>query len=148
MLREEYVSRAGAARTLPAGTGGPYWRAFLEDRWQVRLQEVTELSLAYHDTAPAAPAALGGCGEDRAGTQETQRLFRRAVAARRKLADVEEALGRLTAGNFGYCEQCGSPIPAGLLQALPRPGTARAAPPCPLQRNDTLWREEGREARN
>ena len=72
MLREEYVSRAGAARTLPAGTGGPHWRAFLEDRWQARLQEVTELSLAYHDTAPAGP---GGCGEDRAGMQETQRLF-------------------------------------------------------------------------
>ena len=137
MLREEYVSRAGAARTLPAGTGGPYWRAFLEDRWRARLQEVTELSLACHDTAPAAPAALGGCGEDRAGTQETQRLFRRAVAARRKLADVEEALGRLTAGTFGYCEQCGSPIPAGLLQALPetRHCPRCAAAPAPAQRH-------------
>jgi RNA polymerase-binding transcription factor DksA len=137
MLREEYVSRAGAARTLPAGTGGPHWRAFLEDRWRARLQEVTELSLAYHDTAPAAPAALGGCGEDRAGTQETQRLFRRAVAARRKLADVEEALSRLTAGTFGYCEQCGSPIPAGLLQALPEtPHCPRcAAAPAPAQRH-------------
>ena len=134
MLREEYVSRAGAARTLPAGTGGPHWRAFLEARWQARLQEVTELSLAYHDTAPAA---LGGCGGDRAGTQETQRLFRRAVAARRKLADVEEALGRLTAGTFGYCEQCGSPIPAGLLQALPEtPHCPRcAAAPAPAQRH-------------
>jgi RNA polymerase-binding transcription factor DksA len=134
MLREECVSRGGVARTLPAGTGGPHWRAFLEDRWQARLQEVTELSLAYHDTAPAAP---GGCGEDRAGTQETQRLFRRAVAARRKLADVEEALSRLTAGTFGYCEQCGSPIPVRLLQALPetRHCPRCAAAPAPAQRH-------------
>jgi len=145
MLREEYVSAAGAARTLPAGTGGPHWRAFLEDRWRARLQEVTELSLAYHDTAPAAP---GGCGEDRAGTQETQRLFRRAVAARRKLADVEEALGRLTAGTFGYCEQCGRRSRPGCCRPSPRPRTARAAPPRPLQRNDTLWRDDGREGRN
>jgi RNA polymerase-binding transcription factor DksA len=39
--------------------------------------------------------------------------------ARRKLADVEEALGRLTAGTFGYCEQCEGPIPDGLLAAVP-----------------------------
>ena len=57
-----------------------------------------------------------------------------------KLADVEGALGGLTAENLGYCEQCESPIPAGLLQALPETRPARAAPPCPLQRNDTLRR--------
>ena len=46
-------------------------------------------------------------------------MLRRTVAARWKLADVEEALDRLVAGNFGSCEQCGSQIPAGLLASMP-----------------------------
>lgn len=35
---------------------GPQWRALLEARWQARLTELTELSLAYH----AAAAEPGG----------------------------------------------------------------------------------------
>ena len=80
MLREEHRSAAVTARIQPARTGGPHWRALLEARWQARLQEVTELSLAYHSAAAAGP--------DGHGQEETQRLLRRAVAARRKLANV------------------------------------------------------------
>ncbi|HEY1323771.1 MAG TPA: TraR/DksA C4-type zinc finger protein [Streptosporangiaceae bacterium] len=98
-----------------AGTPGPRWRALLEARWQVYVQEVTELSLAYHVAAASVP---GGTG-DGAGQPEIAALLRRAVRARRKLADVEDALGRLAAGRFGSCEQCGSPVPAGLLRAAP-----------------------------
>ena len=98
-----------------AGTAGPRWRAQLEARWQTYVREVTELSLAYHVAAAAVP---GGTG-DGAGQPEIAALLRRAVEARRKLADVEEALGRLAAGSFGSCEQCGSAIPAGLLTATP-----------------------------
>ena len=141
MLREGYVSRAGAARTLPAGTGGPRLAGIPGGPLASTAARGHRTVAGLPRHGPGRPGRPGGLrSEARAGTQETQRLFRRAVAARRKLADVEEALGRLTAGNFGYCEQCGSPIPAGLLQALPRPGTARVAQPCPLQRNDTLWR--------
>jgi RNA polymerase-binding transcription factor DksA len=106
-----------------AGTRGPRWRALLEARWQARVREVTELSLAYHVAAAAAPAGAG----DGAGQPEIRALLRRAVAARRKLADVEEALGRLAAGRFGSCEQCGSAIPAGLLAAAPE---TRYCPHC------------------
>jgi RNA polymerase-binding transcription factor DksA len=98
-----------------AGTPGPRWRALLEARWQAYVQEVTELSLAYHVAAAAVP---GGTG-DGAGQPEIAALLRRAVRARRKLADVEDALSRLAAGRFGSCEQCGSPVPAGLLRAAP-----------------------------
>jgi RNA polymerase-binding transcription factor DksA len=98
-----------------AGTRGPRWRARLEARWQAYVQEVTELSLAYHVAAAAAP---GGTG-DGAGQPEIAALLRRAVEARRKLADVEDALARLAAGRFGSCEQCGSPVQAGLLSAVP-----------------------------
>jgi DnaK suppressor protein len=109
--------------------GGPYWRAVLEARWQARVREVTELSLAYHVAAAPDRAAPEGAGgeEER---PETQALLRRAVAARRKLADIEEALGRLAAGRFGSCEQCGAPVPAGLLATVPE---TRYCPRCDPQ---------------
>ena len=97
------------------GTPGPRWRARLEARWQAYVQEVTELSLAYHVAAAAVPDGTG----DGAGQPEIAALLRRAVQARRKLADVEDALARLAAGRFGSCEQCGSPVQAGLLAAVP-----------------------------
>jgi DnaK suppressor protein len=100
------------------------WRSLLEARWQARLREVTELSLAYHAVA-AATADVRGDG--------AERLLRRTVAARRRLADVEEALARLTAGSFGRCEQCGSVIPTDDLSAVPEtrycPDCAAAARP-------------------
>jgi len=72
------------------GLPGPRWRAILEARWRIRLQEVTELSLAYHAATADAPDGI----EDR----HARRLLRRAVGARHRLADTEEALGRLASG--------------------------------------------------
>ncbi len=100
---------------------GPRWRALLEARWRERLQEVTELSLAYHTVAGSAPGLDGQ--EDR----QEQRLLGSAVSARRRLADTEEALARLTAGRFGLCEQCGAQIPTGLLGIVPE---TRYCPRC------------------
>lgn len=117
MRGEEHPSPAAVA---PRGAQGPYWRALLEARWHERLQEVTELSLAYH---AADPDGRGSWPAQRAA----QRLLRHAVAARRGLADVEEALGRLAAGNFGSCEQCGSALPPALLAASPE---TRYCPRC------------------
>jgi len=99
-----------------SGRHGPRWRALLETRWQARLRELTELSLAYHVAIAAVPADAGS----RSGAgPEAQVLLRRTVTARRRLADVEEALGRLAAGEFGRCEQCAAQIPDGLLAAAP-----------------------------
>jgi len=123
MSREERMSQAAMAAEPAAGVRGPHWRALLEARWQARVREVTELSLAYHVAAAAVPDGTG----DGAGQPEIRALLRRAVAARRKLADIEEALGRLAAGRFGSCEQCGSPIPAGLLASTPE---TRYCPRC------------------
>ena len=93
------------------GRSGPRWRAILEARWRIRLQEVTELSVAYHAAAADAPGGI----EDR----HARRLLGQAVAARQRLADTEDALGRLAAGGFGRCEQCSAPIPEALLTAAP-----------------------------
>jgi RNA polymerase-binding transcription factor DksA len=116
-------------RALPAATPRAHWRALLEARWRARLQEVTELSLAYHRAAAAAPDGLGG-------EPQARRLLRRTVAARRKLADVEEALGRLAAGSFGRCEQCGSAIEPALLGAVPE---ARYCSRCSARPGMTRW---------
>ena len=115
MFPEERKSLAATTGEPTAGTRGPRWRALLEARWQARVRDVTELSLAYHVAAAAAPDGTG----DGADQPETRALLGRAVAARRKLADVEDALGRLAAGRFGCCEQCGAAIPAGLLASAP-----------------------------
>jgi len=101
---------------LPGELGGPRWRALLEARWQVRLRELTELSLAYHVAVAAVPAAAS---PDLTAAPEAQALLRRTVTARRRLADVEEALSRLAAGEFGRCEQCGAQIADGLLATAP-----------------------------
>lgn len=110
-MRAEQCINPAVGRTLPGGSGSRAWRVLLEARWQTRLQEVTELSLAYHG----------------ASQHDAQQALRRAVAARRKLADIEDALDRLTAGTFGACEECGSAIPAGLLAVSPE---ARYCPRC------------------
>jgi DnaK suppressor protein len=99
----------------------PRWRGLLEAQWQARLREVTELALAYHDTAERAP------GRDDRTAPQLRRLMQRAVAARRALADTEEALRRVSAGRYGQCEQCSAAIPPGRLTLTPE---ARYCPRC------------------
>ncbi|MGH3280164.1 MAG: TraR/DksA family transcriptional regulator [Trebonia sp.] len=98
------------------GWPAPRWRAILEARWRIRLQEVTELSMAYHAASP-----------DGVDDRHTRRLLRRAVAARQRLADTEDALGRVAAGAFGRCEQCRTLIAEALLAVAPE---SRYCPRC------------------
>ena len=110
-------SRAGPVGGRPRPAGGPWWRALLEARWRTRLQEVTELALAYHD---AAAAAVGrGTGSGHEARLRLRALLRQTVASRRALADTEEALARLSAGNYGWCESCAGAISAQRLAATP-----------------------------
>ena len=126
------------------GICAPRWRALLEARWRARLQEVTELSLAYHAAAAAAPAGPPGPADPQArdggpGPLGTQRLLRhqlwcrellcRAIVARRKLADVEEALGRLAAGTFGPASSARHRSRTACSPPCRRDATARAARP-------------------
>jgi DnaK suppressor protein len=93
----------------------PAWRSLLEERWQHRLNTLTELALAYHD---AEESVSGGPAGD-AEIARLQRLLRQATAARRALGDTEAALARLSDGSFGRCEQCSGSIPAAELLAEP-----------------------------
>jgi RNA polymerase-binding transcription factor DksA len=111
-----------------------FWRGLLEKRWQARLAQVTELSVAFYQAGERSGAGMGGdggaggaSGADAAAGRELRRLQRRTVAARRALADTEEALGRLAAGSYGRCEQCAADIPARWLTSRPE---ARYCPRC------------------
>jgi RNA polymerase-binding transcription factor DksA len=116
---------ARALATLgPADPGDPHWRVLLESRWRARLLEVTELSLAYHD---AAAAPVTDRAPDGASVRQLRGVLNRAVAARRALADTEEALVRLAAGRLGRCEHCTGPIPPARLALEPE---ARYCPRC------------------
>jgi DnaK suppressor protein len=109
----------------PGPVAGARWRALLETRWQARLREVTELALAYHEAA-ADPGPGAGGSEP---TRRLDRLLRRTVASRRALADTEEALARLSAGGYGWCESCAGAIAAERLAVTPETRyCARCAP--------------------
>jgi DnaK suppressor protein len=101
--------------TVPPRPALPVWRSLLEERWQQRLNMLTDLALAYHD----AEESIGDGPAGTADTAQPQRLLRQATAARRALGDTEEALARLSAGSFGRCEQCAGAIPATELLAEP-----------------------------
>jgi RNA polymerase-binding transcription factor DksA len=99
---------------------GARWRKLLEDRWRDRLSELTATALAYHDAAGAAGTYPGG-------DPSLPVLLTRASAARRALADVDDALARLAGGRYGLCEACGGVIPARRLTAVPE---TRYCPQC------------------
>ncbi len=92
------------------GRTSPRWRGALEARWRARLEEVTELSLAYHAAADAA----SGADDPRA-----RLLLHRATEARQRLADTEDALAKMATGDFGHCEHCGATIAEVVLAAAP-----------------------------
>lgn len=55
------------------------------------------------------------------GQEETMArlLSRLDVRARHELDEIEAALGRLAAGEYGWCERCGEAIAPARLEALP-----------------------------
>lgn len=106
---------AGPEAGRPVPAGGPRWRALLEARWRARLQEVTELALAYHDAAAAGRGTSGSYE----GQLRLRGLLRQTIASRRALADTEEALARLSAGHYGWCESCAGAIGAERLAVTP-----------------------------
>jgi RNA polymerase-binding transcription factor DksA len=153
-----------AGRAVHLGPGGlAQRRALLEACWRDRLERVTALSLAYHDAAQSSPpagpgnggvsngrrsdgrsgdgsvsnsrAGNGGTANGQALSRRARQLARQAVAERQALAEIEAALDRMTAGHYGWCEQCGRPIAAALLAAQPQ---ARYCTACERQPSHSM----------
>ena len=61
-----------------------------------------------------------GTATGQALSRRARQLARQAVAERQALAEIEAALDRMTAGHYGWCEQCRRPIAAALLAAQPQ----------------------------
>jgi DnaK suppressor protein len=116
--RPSHVTSIADGRLGPGPRGSAQRRALLEARWRDALERITSLSIAYHDAAQLAPSGV----PDSRGTRSRQarRLARQAVAERQRLAEIEAALGRITAGRYGWCEQCGRPIATARLAAQPQ----------------------------
>jgi len=52
-------------------------------------------------------------------TEERSRLISVVRALRSNLHDVDRGLAKLSAGTYGICERCGSPISPDRLEAIP-----------------------------
>jgi DnaK suppressor protein len=109
------VTQAVPVGAVPAPrrgqTRGSRWRALLEARWRERLELLTDLSVAFHDSAALAPGTQG--------RDSRRALTRRAIVARYALAETDKALHRLANGEFGRCEDCAGDIPQERLLAEP-----------------------------
>jgi RNA polymerase-binding transcription factor DksA len=97
----------------------PRCRDRLERLWRLQVEEIIELSVAYHDTA-SAPGT--GAGPDPVGSRARQ--FRQILAgisrAHHGLAEIEAAMGRIGTASYGICENCGLPLQASWLDACPQ----------------------------
>src|SRR5262249_4481920 len=115
--------RAGPAgdRARPAGdkarpAGGPRWRALLEARWRARLQEGTEMALAYHETAAAA--GRGASAGDHA-QMRLRGLRRRTAPARPAPSHPPGAPAPPSPGTHGPGAGAGGVTPAQRLAVTP-----------------------------
>lgn len=84
----------------------------------------TEIAASEDAVAGLMRDSGDGAGDDEAdtGTKNITREHELALAsnAREMLFQTERALGRLDAGTYGLCENCGNPIGKARMQAFPR----------------------------
>ncbi len=121
---------AGAAAT-PRGTAPETddWstaelaevRAELEAQATALRGEIDRAELA-SEKLKRDQSTEGSGDEADAGSKTFEREHEMSLAnnSRDLLVQVERALGRLHAGTYGRCEECGNPIPKARLQAFPR----------------------------
>ena len=116
----------GVARRSPADQARhlhpaalPHWRALLGCRWQEHQARVTALSRDCRDARRAA-AEADGPDACQAALRRASAMWHQAVAEWRALGEIEEALSRLAAGRFGWCQQCGAAIAASRLADIPQ----------------------------
>jgi DnaK suppressor protein len=94
----------------------------------VRAQ-VDALTREFEGVVAASRSSNGDDEHDPEGATvafERQQVAALLESARRRLAEVEAALGRRASGGYGVCEVCGRPIPAERLAARPSARTCVA----------------------
>ena len=121
------TARSGAAGSSPAGDDAWSDDELAEVRAELQAQAValrTEIDQAEaaSESLKRAQSSEGSGDEADAGSKTFEREHEMSLAnnSRDLLVQVERALGRLDAGTYGRCEDCGKPIPKARLQAFPR----------------------------
>jgi hypothetical protein len=96
---------------------------------------VHRLHRAFAECLTASPDASGASRTPAASTPPTRVGLEgvRLAATRHALNDIQDALRRMAAGNYGTCQRCDQPITTERLQAAP---TTRWCPTCQAGRSD------------
>jgi DnaK suppressor protein len=95
--------------------------ALLTERAAAQAQ-IEALTREFDEVVAASRASNADDEHDPEGATiafERQQVVALLEQARRRLADVEAALARRTAGDYGTCQTCGRPIAAERLAARP-----------------------------
>jgi DnaK suppressor protein len=119
MVSTDPGPRSAASLLADPADDLPRWRERLERLWRRQVEEIIELSLAYHEAASAEPAH-GRPELTAARSGRLQRTRARAASAHHALAEIEAALARIDAASYGICEQCGERLRADWLETSPQ----------------------------
>jgi DnaK suppressor protein len=96
-----------------------------DDLLRLRSEAEREAAARARDLEALFAASEGSNADDEHDPEGATIGFERAqltallTAARHRMAEVDDALGRLDDGSYGVCEQCGAPIPADRLAVRP-----------------------------
>lgn len=82
-------------------------RDLLDEQWRAQVRQLTGLATAYHSAENA--------GDERAAGELSAAL----AVVRRRLIDVEAALGRLDSKTYGRCDGCDRRLPFEQLEMNP-----------------------------
>lgn len=93
---------------------------------------LTELKTTLTHEFEAQTARLTELTADTGDPAEAHTNAALIAATRQSLAQITDALRRLSSGSYGDCEKCGTPIPRERLEILPQ---ARFCVPCQQKQN-------------
>jgi DnaK suppressor protein len=85
-----------------------------------RVELATQASELEADFADQSWRDCDDEAETGSATFERERTMSLARNARRLIADIDAAMDRITAGTYGLCVSCGSPITSERLEAVPQ----------------------------
>jgi DnaK suppressor protein len=88
----------------------------------VRKRAALRAALGLEDEQTSLGANADIVGDEGDASVDLQEVDVEAATAddlRAELTDVEHALAKMAAGTYGYCEECGRPIPLARLRVLP-----------------------------
>ena len=97
-------------------------RDLLEAQRRQALRRLASLSGDFHEVVAASRDSNADDEHDPEGATiafERSQVTSLVQQVRKQLAEIEAAFGRLSAGTYGTCEQCGQPIAPARLQARP-----------------------------